>query len=98
MARLIDADALLEIYKKWIPQLASPKDDGDRRGVETCITVLKGAPNVDAVEVVRCKDCIRRYDTDECPMCYLSGGQYVEYTSDDGYCDRGERKDGERNG
>lgn len=41
MARLIDADALLEIYKKWIPQLASPEDD-DRRGLETCITVLIG--------------------------------------------------------
>ena len=28
-------------------QIASPEDDGDRRGVETCITVLKGAPTVD---------------------------------------------------
>lgn len=27
--------------KKWIPQLASPEDD-DRRGLETCITVLIG--------------------------------------------------------
>ena len=61
MARLIDADALLEIYKKWIPQIASSEDDGDRRGVETCITVLKGAPTVDAVEVVRCKDCKHHY-------------------------------------
>ena len=53
---------------------------------------------VDVVEVVRCKDCIRRYDTDECPMCYLSGGQYVEYTSGNSYCSRGERKDGDGNG
>ena len=50
--------------------------------------------NGDAVEVVRCKDCIRRYDTDECPMCYLFEGQYYEYTNGNGYCDRGERKDG----
>ena len=47
-----------------------------------------------AVLVVRCKDCIRRYDTDECPMCYLSEGKYYEYTNENGYCDRGERKEG----
>ena len=55
--RLIDADALLEIYKKWITQLDTLEDDGDRRGVETCIAVLEDAPTVDAVEVVRCKEC-----------------------------------------
>lgn len=56
--------------------------------------MIRKRPTIDAVPVVRCKDCIRRYDTDECPMCYLSGGQYVEYTSDEGYCSRGERKEG----
>ena len=55
--------------------------------------VLNSVPAVDAVKVVRCKDCIRRYDSDECPMCYVSGGQYYEYTSGNGYCDRGERKE-----
>ena len=54
---------------------------------------IESAPAVDAVKVVRCKDCIRRYDSDECPMCYVSGGQYYEYTSGNGYCDRGERKE-----
>lgn len=58
-------------------------------------SMIHSAKAVDAVPVVRCKECIRRYDTDECPMCYLSGGQYVEYTSDDSYCSRGERKDGD---
>ena len=91
--RLIDADKLLEIYKKWIPQLSSEEDGGDRRGVETCIAVLEDMPTVDAVEVVRCKDCIKRYDTDECPMCFVSDGKYCEFTQDDGFCDRGERKE-----
>ena len=54
---------------------------------------IESAPAVNAVSVVRCKDCIRRYDSDECPMCHVSGGQYYEYTSGNGYCDRGERKD-----
>ena len=51
-------------------------------------------PTIDAVTVVRCKDCIRRYDTDECPMCFLIEGKYYEYTNENGFCDRGERKEG----
>ena len=83
--RLIDANALREIYKKWIPQLANPEDNGDRRGVETCIAVLEDAPTIAAVEVVRCKDCKHRYSDSWC-----------EYVDDDDnfYCARGERKDG----
>ena len=53
---------------------------------------------IDAVQVVRCKDCIRRYDTDECPMCHLIEGKYYEYTNGNGYCDRGEREEGADNG
>ena len=59
---------------------------------------LNSAPTIDAVPVVRCKDCIRRYDTDECPMCFLIEGKYYEYTNENGFCDRGERKEGADNG
>lgn len=38
---------------KWIPQLLSKEDEGDRRGVETCIAVLEDMQTVDAVPVVR---------------------------------------------
>ena len=55
---------------------------------------LNFAPTIDAVTVVRCNDCIRRYDTDECPMCFLIEGKYYEYTNENGFCDRGERKEG----
>ena len=59
---------------------------------------LNFAPTIDAVPVVRCKYCIRRYDTDECPMCFLIEGKYYEYTNENGFCDRGERKEGAANG
>ena len=68
-----------------------------RRGFKTRQDIeewLNNAPTIDAVHVVRCKDCIRRYDTDECPMCFLIEGKYYEYTNRDGFCDRGERKEG----
>ena len=59
---------------------------------------LNNAQTIDAVPVVRCKYCIRRYDTDECPMCFLIEGKYYEYTNGNGFCDRGERKEGANNG
>lgn len=68
-----------------------------RRGFKTRQDIeewLNNAPTIDAVPVVRCKYCIRRYDTDECPMCFLIEGKYYEYTNGNGYCDRGERKEG----
>ena len=79
--RLIDADALIK--------------EANAEGAYGYVDAkqIADAPTINAVPVVRCKDCIRRYDTDECPMCFLSEGQYYEFTRDDGFCDRGERKD-----
>ena len=71
-----------------------------RRGFKTRQDIeewLNNAPTIDAVPVVRCKYCIRRYDTDECPMCFLIEGNYCEYTNENGFCDRGERKEGADN-
>lgn len=71
-----------------------------RRGFKTRQDIeewLNFAPIIDAVPVARCKDCIRRYDTDECPMCFLIEGKYYEYTNENGFCDRGERKEGANN-
>ena len=72
-----------------------------RRGFKTRQDIeewLNFAPTIDAVPVVRSKECIRRYDTDECPMCFLIEGEYCEYTNENGFCDRGERKEGADNG
>ena len=79
--RLIDVDAFLEKMKRT-SRYFDVKFDIDEM------------PTIDAVTVVRCKDCIRRYDTDECPMCFLIEGNYCEYTNENGYCDRGEPKEG----
>ena len=83
--RLIDVDAFLEKMKR-ASRYFDVKFD------------IEEIPTIDAVQVVRCKDCIRRYDTDECPMCFLIEGKYYEYTNGNGFCDRGERKEGADNG
>ena len=87
--RLIDADSLLKSI--------STMSDLKMNGVTIAVAVAK-CVTIDAVPVVRCQDCIRRYDTDECPMCYLSEGKYYEYTNGNGFCDRGKRKEGADNG
>ena len=79
--RLIDVDAFLEKMKRTSRYFDVKFD-------------IEEIPTIDAVQVVRCKDCIRRYDTDECPMCFLIEGKYYEYTNGNGFCDCGERKEG----
>ena len=96
--RLIDADKLLEIYKKWIPQLLSKEDEGDRRGVETCIMVLEDMQTVDAVPVVRCRECKHR-GTDDC-IFHIKGelaDEELLLKLDNDFCSYGERKEGAEN-
>ena len=84
--RLIDVDeAIINFGFEW-DDISPTRDE--------FVAFLKKQPTIDAVPVVRCKDCIRRYDTDECPMCFLIEGEYCEYTNENGFCDRGERKEG----
>ena len=84
--RLIDLDeAIINFGFEW-DDISPTRDE--------FVVFLKKQPTIDAVPVVRCKDCIRRYDTDECPMCFLIEGKYYEYTNENGFCDRGERKEG----
>ena len=84
--RLIDADeAIINFGFEW-DDISPTRDE--------FVAFLKKQPTIDAVPVVRCKYCIRRYDTDECPMCFLIEGKYYEYTNENGFCDRGERREG----
>lgn len=94
MARLIDADKLLEIYKKWIPQLLSKEDEGDRRGVETCIAVLEDMQTVDAVPVVRCREC-KHCDPENHHCDHHMGTVAPLRREPDDFCSYGERKDGD---
>ena len=100
MDEYINKEKLLKRYKNWLPQLTLKENEGDRRGVEICIAALESEPIVDAIEVVRCKDCIGQstwYNDAEygCAICGLSG-MYLK--SKDDYCSWGLRKNGDDNG
>ena len=100
MARMIDADAL-PVHKAYCVDEAGwganfyvvDKSDIDK------------APTIDAVPVVRCKECIHRgkpietdYGVDvefseysKCPF-YCEDPWYSQRMEDDFYCPRGERR------
>ena len=72
------------------------------RAIEKAVSEM---PTIDAVEVVRCKDCKHRQE-DECPMFfeeqididegdgyYDTNHIFHDYTQDDGYCSWGERRE-----
>ena len=97
--RLIDADALIE--SKFITC------DIEDLSHEEFEQLVNAQPTVDAVEVVRCWECVHRRKR-ECP---LYNEKYMEYdmgygdieqvckitdgTIDDGFCYKGKRRDGD---
>lgn len=105
--RLIDANALLSqindpkglIILDGRAALVSGEWEGLRRQKDV-IAAVEASPIVDAVPVVRCRDCIHR-DTEQCPMIrytYDIAGDLVvteDYTTDEGFCDLGEQEESE---
>ena len=64
-------------------------------GIETAKEIVQNAPTIDAVEVVRCKDCkyghAGKCNNEPCWVCGLTG----HVTTADGYCDEGVNQDAE---
>ena len=79
MARLIDADRAMEIIHNQ--GIAHPNA---YHLTNYATLILREAPTVDAVPVVRCKDC-RKFKTYGCRM--VASGY-------DDFCSYGERKEG----
>ena len=60
--------------------------------------VLETAQTIDAVEVVRCKDCLYSTERDG-HLCCIHGVSYRNsWNKPDFFCYRGERRDGDSNG
>ena len=79
--RLIDANELIAEYDRV--HIGEP---GKAR------KLMEEAPTVDAVEVVRCKDCIHDNMT-TCPLCWIENHtmHFINHNSDD-FCSCGERR------
>ena len=86
--RLIDADPLLEQMKRRKDYIGRPSDP---------VCLVEDAPTVDAVPVVRCKDCI--YGTEMSGNIICHQPKHNEYETDirsfDWFCANGERREGD---
>ncbi len=96
--RLIDADALME-REKVNPFFVSVGARNGKSLYNACLTYMAvavgDAPTIDAVPVVRCKDC-QYYEREECVCPYMAMSDSAHYYPDpDDFCSYGVRKDGE---
>lgn len=89
--RLIDANALLRSFDvAWMVEYDETGCGVKRKAIP--VKSIENAPTIDAVPVVRCRNCRlwRRTEAHygKCP--FLIGEN--QYTSEDGFCNLGEKK------
>ena len=63
--------------------------DGWNNSADDCARNIKSLPAADVVPVVRCKECKFRDNDDFC----TGRGFPCQLVPDDGFCDKGERKE-----
>lgn len=97
--RLIDADALPKLldaeYKQTMKLICGGEKHLDNlaEGFAEATRIARYiAPNVDAVPVVRCRDC-KYYEPEDWGgiTCKADGG--MTYPDEDGFCSQGERRE-----
>ena len=93
--RLIDAD---EIENKAVPMDSC---DGFWSGTAVKLSVIRKSPTVDAVPVVRCRECQHWKPTGSkagnsfSDMEYIGGCEFTKYCRrESDFCSYGERKEG----
>ena len=102
--RLIDADRLSEAIYDNVP---APYEDASW-AKENCLAEIEAAPTMDAVPVVRCRECKHHRDKNEQEQQYLVEDILICTSQDatddcwnavwpDHFCSYGERKEGADN-
>ena len=100
MSNLIDRSAVINSIEDWMEDDAEDEfDHGYDFAMRRAMRIIRYIPTVDAVSVVRCRDCKHRGGY-HCPMFYEElwsydedSSKWIEYdkTVDNGYCERGEK-------
>ncbi len=107
MTDLISRSAVLNSIEDWMDDDTGDEfDRGYDFAMRRAMRIIRNAHAVDAVPVVRCKDCKHRC-TYKCPMYHtetciddLDGfdDYNVDRTDNDGFCHLGARMDGDADG
>ena len=93
--RLIDANAFIEALKNADADVCEEYPDCDCDwgfSRKVIVDLLKNIPTVDAVEVVRCKDCEYWLNYGVCDLHTEVNAVWMDA---DDFCSKGERKGGE---
>ena len=85
--RLIDANAAIKAMNAVDIHFWEDAEDG----VEKCVNILHNAPTVDAVEVVRCKNCKKAKEATLCDFICTRDEVMIPMDADD-FCSYGERR------
>ena len=93
MSRLINADLPREQMEKLLAHHLMMSNFSADRATSDCIAFLDLAPTVDAVPVVRCKDCLA--SSADGWVCCGSGMMPEHGTFPHLFCSDGKRKDGD---
>lgn len=88
MTRLIDADELLKELEEWEADLYDTSP-GRQLGITDAIVIACQMPTVDAVQVIRCKDC--KYKETGGWQTWCCQNQF--WVTDGDFCSRAEEKD-----
>ena len=98
--RLIDADALEKAINEWMPKDQSTWMDSDIPPIENLIVsvmmTIQEQPTVDALPVVRCKDCKYYRKDGDCWHEWDNAGRIyyqsiINEPNPDDYCSRAKR-------
>nr|DAV53658.1 MAG TPA: hypothetical protein [Caudoviricetes sp.] len=89
--RLIDADEFEDALENTEYDI-SPAYEPDGYSHRLICKVLDEAPTVDAVPVVRCREC-RYYAVPGATISFCIHRNGMKFTRDSDYCSRGERRD-----
>lgn len=92
--RLIDADEYKDVL------YAKRNNPSIRNGIASAITMLGKQPTIDAVPVVRCRDCKyhRLMENKNNFMYWHNCELWCADIDEDAFCSYGERKEGENDG
>lgn len=96
MAKLINADKIVNGIALYMAENAY-LNDTPLDALKMVANWITEAPPVDAVEVVRCRDCAKD-GLFTCPICFIENKtlHFINHIPDF-YCGEGERKDGDGN-
>ena len=95
MKEYIEREGVRHKIRTWIKRAEEKEEYAAAECFEDCLYLLNDTPAADIVEVVRCKDCVCGYKTQNGQIIckFLEAGNFIPYVKPNDYCSYGEKKE-----